>query len=96
MGNTSTEDLRQQVTTAQQAIQVGEIYSHYKDHSRRYRIVAIAIDEASESISIVYQALYDPYLTWIRPLNNFQELVTWQDERVPRFQLEEGSKAKVA
>lgn len=87
MGHQSTEQLERMVIAAKQKIAVGQIYSHYKDATKRYRIIAIALDEASESVSVVYEALYAPYLAWIRPLNNFLESVTWQDKPVLRFQL---------
>lgn len=87
MGHQSSEQLQQLVTAAKQKITVGQIYSHYKDATKRYRIIAIALDEASESVSIVYEGLYAPYLTWIRPIDNFLESVTWQDKLVVRFQL---------
>ena len=87
MGHQSSEQLQQLIITAKQKIAVGQIYSHYKDATKRYRIIAIALDEASESVSIVYEGLYAPYLTWIRPIDNFLESVTWQDQLVVRFQL---------
>lgn len=87
MGHQSSETLEQLIKTAQTQIQVGQMYQHYKDHTKTYRIIAIALDEASESVSIVYQALYAPYLTWIRPITNFLETVTWEGKVVTRFQL---------
>lgn len=87
MGHQSSETLEQLVKTAQTKIQVNQIYQHYKDSTKTYRIIAIALDEASESVSIVYQALYAPHLTWIRPITNFLEAVTWEGKPVTRFQL---------
>lgn len=87
MGHQSAESLEQLVKTAQAQIEVNQIYQHYKDSNKVYRIVALALDEASESVSIVYQALYSPHLTWIRPLTNFLGEVSWEGKVVPRFQL---------
>ncbi len=95
MGHQSSEQLEKLILAAKQKITVGQIYSHYKDTNKRYRIIAIALDESSESVSIVYEGLYAPYLTWIRPLNNFLESVTWQDKSVLRFQLNQTSKTIV-
>ncbi len=87
MGHQSSEQLQQLIIAAKQKIAVGQIYIHYKDPNKRYRIAAIALDESSERVSIVYEGLYAPYLTWIRPLDNFLESVTWQEKIVSRFQL---------
>lgn len=87
MGHQSSESLEQLVKDTQAKIQINQIYRHYKDSNKTYRIVAIALDEASESISVVYQALYSPYLTWIRPITNFLEDVSWEGKVVSRFQL---------
>lgn len=86
MGHQSSETLEQLVKAAQSQVQIGQMYRHYKDPSKTYRIIAIALDEASESVSIVYQALYHPHLTWIRPINNFLETVSWEGKIVQRFQ----------
>jgi len=37
---------------------------------------------------VVYRALYGEYGLWVRPLDNFTELVEVQGEPVPRFELE--------
>ncbi len=86
MGHQSSESLEQLVKTAQVTVQVNQIYQHYKDSRKTYRIVAVALDEVSESVAIVYQALYSPHLTWIRPITNFLEAVSWEGKVVPRFQ----------
>ncbi len=87
MGHQSSESLEQLVKTAEAKVQTDQIYSHYKDSNKRYRIIAVALDEASESVSIVYQSLYSPYLTWIRPITNFLEEVSWEGKVISRFQL---------
>lgn len=87
MGHQSSEQLQQLIIAAKHKIAVGQIYSHYKDQNKRYRVVAIALDESSENVSIVYEGLYAPHLTWIRPLDNFLERITWQEKIVSRFQL---------
>ncbi len=87
MGHRSSESLERLIKDAQSQIKVDQIYQHYKDSNKTYRIVAVALDEASENVSIVYQALYSPYLTWIRPITNFLEDVSWEGKVVSRFQL---------
>lgn len=63
------------------------VYEHYK--GKRYRVIAIAKDEATLQDVVVYQALYDNpvSLYWIRPVSVFTEEVHVGEYSGPRFRL---------
>ncbi len=88
MAHLDSATFEQAIIEAKKLVSVAAIYSHYKDRAKQYKILCLALDEASESVCVVYQALYEPYLTWIRPLANFLETVEWQGEKVKRFQIQ--------
>ena len=61
------------------------IYEHYK--GKRYRVIAIAKDEATLEDMVVYETLYDNPVSmyWIRPVAVFTEVVTVGEYHGPRF-----------
>lgn len=77
--------LQQELHSARSLIQVGDIYYHYKHPQRHYQIISLAFLESSEEMSVVYLSLYEPYLTWIRPLTNFCEKVVVKGKMQNRF-----------
>lgn len=50
------------------------IYRHYK--GMEYRVLCLAKLEESLEEAVVYQALYDDYTVWIRPLSVFREEIS--------------------
>ncbi|MBR6224041.1 MAG: DUF1653 domain-containing protein [Lachnospiraceae bacterium] len=51
----------------------GEFYKHFK--GKLYQIVTIAHDASNLDKVVVYQALYAPFRTYVRALNDFMSLV---------------------
>ncbi|MBP9762151.1 DUF1653 domain-containing protein [Patescibacteria group bacterium] len=70
----------------QSSILPGEIYRHYK-RGTAYKIVCLAVLEATEEPCVVYEALdlEAEHRVWVRPLNHFCELVNFEGKQVPRF-----------
>lgn len=65
---------------------LGEVYRHYK-RGTSYKIVCLAVLEATEEPCVVYEAL-DPeveHRIWVRPLSDFCEQVDFEGKKVPRF-----------
>ena len=59
------------------------IYKHYS--GKLYHVLGVARHSETLEEVVIYQALYDDYAYWVRPLSNFQETVTSNGEEKPRF-----------
>lgn len=81
----SSEELLATLTGARTKIGVGDRYAHYKHPERTYRVVTVSLIEETLEPAVVYEAEYGEKLSFIRPLSNFLEMVTFEGESVPRF-----------
>lgn len=59
------------------------IYEHYKGNS--YKVLYIGRDTETLEEVVIYQALYDSYDIWVRPLTMFLEDVEFNSIQVSRF-----------
>jgi hypothetical protein len=66
--------LVEKVELAEEKIKNGDRYVHYRDRSKQYQVVCIALLEENEEPCVVYKALYNPSLTWVRPVSRFLEM----------------------
>jgi hypothetical protein len=86
MGHLSQNELAQLVREAEQKVEVGATYAHYKHpHDNFYVVKAIALIEATDEPAVVYQAQYGADVTFVRPVSVWCESVEWQGRSVPRF-----------
>jgi hypothetical protein len=65
------------------------IYKHYKGDL--YQVIEVATHSETQEELVVYRTLYGDYSMWVRPLDMFQELVSFEGEQVPRFRFVEPS-----
>jgi len=71
---------------------LGKNYIHYKN-GHEYTVVAIGkMERNPNEVYVIYRAEYaspdyDGNMTWIRPLQEFEEDVTYNGAVVPRFKL---------
>jgi hypothetical protein len=79
----SEEELSRRLIEAAQAVSVGARYKHYK--GKLYKVISLAILEATNEICVIYQAQYGKNLTFIRPLTDWLEKVEWQGKTLNRF-----------
>lgn len=70
---------------------IGEIYTHYKDPSKPYKIVGIAMYTENEKEMVVYEPLYEGAGAplFVRDLDMFVSLVEVNGQKVPRFSLKQ-------
>lgn len=59
------------------------IYRHFKGNL--YEVLETARDSETEEWFVVYRALYGERGVWIRPLENFCEIIERDGKRMPRF-----------
>lgn len=78
-------ELKNIVTQANQKVQPGDRYYHYRNLNQLYKVLAIAIDEESNKPCVVYQAQYGDNLIWVRALSVWCELVDHHGKNIPRF-----------
>jgi len=73
MDHITAEQLKQRLEDAKSKVTVGGKYYHYKDSSKHYLVVDIAILEATEEPAVLYKPLYEGYegIIWIRPISEF-------------------------
>lgn len=63
------------------------IYQHYK--GQYYKVFGTCKHSESGEIFVYYQALYENYEYWVRPLDMFLENVEWNGENIQRFKFVE-------
>lgn len=59
-------------------------YRHYKGH--HYEVLGLAHHSETEEEVVVYRALYGERGLWVRPRVMFEEMVTVEGKKVPRFE----------
>ncbi|NIM46910.1 MAG: DUF1653 domain-containing protein [Candidatus Aenigmarchaeota archaeon] len=59
------------------------LYEHYK--GGRYQVLGVAIHSETLEELVIYKALYDERLVWLRPLKMFLENVEVDGIKKPRF-----------
>lgn len=77
------EVLLAELTAAAKQVEVGAIYRHYKQQD--YTVLKLAINEADNQITVVYQARYGKGLVFLRPLTSWLEIVEYEGKTTPRF-----------
>ncbi len=81
----SLEHLNTLLIEAKQKIEVGALYSHYRTPHQSYRVLSLALDEATEAPCVVYQALYGDQLIWVRTVEAWCEYVSDNGQVIARF-----------
>jgi hypothetical protein len=87
MGKSHKEqlELKAELEQAQQQVEIGARYRHYKAASKIYIVLNLAFQEENNEICVIYQAEYEEHLTFIRPLASWIMTVEREGKTVPRF-----------
>lgn len=85
MANTSQRELQASIEAAKKDISIGAEYVHYKSTTMRYQVIDLAIDTDTSTVSVVYRALYDEGVLFVRPLSQWLDTVTLNGKIVKRF-----------
>ncbi len=79
----SQEELAARLLRAAEQVTVGAEYEHYKH--MRYKVLQVALLEATNEPCVVYRAQYGERLIFVRPVANWLEQVEIEGRLVPRF-----------
>lgn len=81
----SHEDLLELLNKATKHVEVGEIYTHYKNPSVEYRVVRLSITEVDDAVAVIYELVSNPQISFIRPLKSWLEYVLNDTYYVQKF-----------
>jgi len=83
-------ELIQQLEEASQKVEVGALYAHYRSPESCYRVIRLALLEATQEVCVVYAKEMGSSVlqsvTWVRALHSWLETVETSQGDVPRFQ----------
>jgi len=71
MAHIPESELFKKLNDAKKLVKIGSKYFHYKNPDQFYIVLNLAIDENTESVSVVYQALYGKKIIFTRPISNW-------------------------
>lgn len=86
MEHRSSEFLEKAVDDALKKVVVGGVYTHFKDPEKKYRVVGIGIQEATDKVCVIYKAEYNKNLIFVRDLESWLEKPTEETERFIRVE----------
>lgn len=81
------QQFHQELAKAGELVKVGEVYAHFKNPKNSYKVLELAILEATDEVCVIYQARYDEKLIFVRPLSSWLETSEWEGKKVARFQI---------
>ncbi len=87
MSHSSEDLLKQALDKVSQEVRVGGVYVHYKDPTKMYEVLALAISESDEAVEIVYNALYGKHLVFTRPMSSWCDDIEVNGAVTKRFVL---------
>jgi hypothetical protein len=73
MSHTPFEVLEKKLNKGFKKVKVGKIYWHHKNPDHYYVVESIGFIESTETVAVIYRALYGKGIVWIRPLEEFKE-----------------------
>lgn len=85
MSHLSEPQLIKLLQSAATQVNVEGTYAHYKDPSKTYTVLQLAIIEATNEPCVIYQANYGKRLVFVRPISNWLAPAEWQGKSVQRF-----------
>lgn len=85
MPHKSPEQIHNEFRDAAKAIIIGGIYSHYKNPQHHYKVHNFAVQEATDKLCVVYEALYNPGILFIRDVDQWLTEVVVNGKKQKRF-----------
>lgn len=79
----SFDVLNKKISLLQTRFKPGDTYHHYKDPTKIYQIINVGIFEETEEPCVIYEALYDTPLIWVRKISSWDAPINENND--PRF-----------
>lgn len=79
--------LADELEKASNKVNVGGTYYHYKNTDNSYTVLNLAVMESDGTVCVIYRADYGDQLIFVRPLENWLDLVERNGQQVKRFTL---------
>lgn len=86
---TSEAEVFTALAEASQNVAVNGIYQHFKDTTKRYKVLGFTLNKSEDEVDVLYEPQYGAGLWCNRLLREWVELVEDEDGMVPRYQLVE-------
>ena len=65
-------ELYKKIEKVKKEVKIGTLYRHYKNKNRFYKVLLVGITENTHRICIIYQALYNDKLVWVREYDDWK------------------------
>lgn len=88
MAHNSQKNLKQKIDDAAKQVTIGGTYAHYKSVDMRYKVIDLAINTDNDEVCVVYRALYEERVVFVRSLREWLETVEVDGTKVKRFTAE--------
>jgi hypothetical protein len=84
MPHKSRHDIERELAAAKKQVEIGSVYSHYKNPEHLVKVTAIGIQEATDKLCVIYQDVANENLVFVRDLDVWLEKPL---KGTPRFKL---------
>lgn len=85
MAKKPQQDLAKKIEQARRKVDVGGLYTHYKDTKNLYLVEFVGLLEVTEELCVGYRSLYGKGILWVRSLKDFTEKIVIGKRKVQRF-----------
>ena len=65
------KDIETEIIEAKKLVKIGGIYSHYKNPAHHYKVITLAMQEATDKLCVIYETQYGKKLLFVRDLDNW-------------------------
>lgn len=79
------EEIKKEILQAKRFIDVGGTYSPYKNPDHLYTVIALATQEATGQLCVIYRAEYGKKLLYVRNIDSWLEKPEVNGKKIDRF-----------
>ena len=85
MAHPSQEEAEALLEEARKRVEIGALYTHYKNPDRLYKVIHLGFIEATDEPCVIYEPQYGGKHIYVRTLENFLDTVDVHGVPVSRF-----------